>query len=191
MTNRISRLSVSVCVLALLVSTSVAQSAATYKELSNFHQVSEMLYRGGQPLGGGMKRLSELGIKTVINLRGEDDLARQEQKDAEAAGLKYFGVSMPGLSAPTDEQVARVLALMDDPANQPVFIHCKRGSDRTGTMVAVYRIAHDGWTAERATAEAQKHGLSWMEFGMKGYISDYYKRQTNAGKSIPAAATSK
>ena len=91
MTNQISRSSVSVCVLALLVSTGVAQSASTYKELPNFHQVSEKLYRGGQPLGGGMKRLSELGIKSVINLRGEDDLSRQEQKDAEAAGLKYFG----------------------------------------------------------------------------------------------------
>jgi len=188
MTNRINRFSVSVCVLALLVSTSVAQSAATYKELPNFHQVSEKLYRGGQPLDGGMKRLSELGIKSVINLRGEDDLSRQEQKAAEAAGLRYFGVSMPGLSAPADEQVARVLALMDDPANQPVFIHCKRGSDRTGTMVAVYRIAHEGWTAERATAEAQKHGLSWMEFGMKGYISDYYKRRTQVE---PATATSR
>lgn len=191
MTNRRSRLSASVCVLALLVSTSAAQIAATYKELPNFHQVSEKLYRGGQPLGGGMKKLSELGIKTVINLRGEDDLSRQEQKDAEAAGLKYFAMSMPGLSAPSDEQVARVLALMDDPANQPVFIHCKRGSDRTGTMVAVYRISHEGWTGERATAEAQKHGLSWMEFGMKGYISDYYKRQTDARKAEPAAVTSK
>jgi len=191
MTNRISRLSVLVCLLALLVSTSAAQSAATYKELPNFHQVSEKLYRGGQPLGGGMKKLSELGIKSVINLRGEDDLSRQEQKDAEAAGLKYFGVSMPGLSAPSDEQVARVLALMDEPANQPVFLHCKRGSDRTGTMVAVYRISREGWNAERATAEAQKHGLSWMEFGMKGYISDYYKRQTDARKAQPAAVTSK
>ena len=191
MTNQIRRLSVSVCALALLVSTGVAQSAAAYKELPNFHQVSEKLYRGGQPLGGGMKRLLELGIKSVINLRGEDDLSRQEQKDAEAAGLKYFGASMPGLSAPSDEQVARVLALMDDPANQPVFIHCKRGSDRTGTMVAVYRISHEGWTAERATAEAQKHGLSWMEFGMKGYISDYYKRQADARKVQPAAVTSK
>jgi hypothetical protein len=58
-------------------------------------------------------------------------------------------------------------------------------------MVAVYRIAHEGWTAERATAEALKHGLSWMEFGMKAYISDYYRRQTTAAKTIPVSATSK
>jgi tyrosine-protein phosphatase SIW14 len=189
MTNRIRRLSVSVCALALLVSTSVAQSAATYRDLPNFHQVSEKLYRGGQPAGGAMKILSGLGIKAVINLRGEDELSNQEQKQAEAAGLRYFNVSMPGLSAPSDEQVARLLALMDDPANQPVFIHCKRGSDRTGTMVAVYRIAHEGWTAEQATAEAQKHGLSWMEFGMRGFISDYYKRRIRS-QNQPAAATS-
>jgi protein tyrosine/serine phosphatase len=59
-----------------------------------------------------------------------------------------------------------------------MFRFCNRGSDRTGTIAAVYRISHEGWNAERAIAEAKHYGLSWAEFGMKGYISDYYNRQS-------------
>jgi protein tyrosine/serine phosphatase len=151
-----------------------------------------MLYRGAQPLSGGVKKLASLGIKTIINLRGEDELSRKEKQDAEAAGMHYFSLSMAGLSAPSDEQVRRVMAIIDNPENQPVFIHCKRGSDRTGTISAVYRIAHDGWTSDRAIAEAKTYGMSWTEFGMKGYISDYYKRRiTTANQSAAAATTNR
>src|SRR6266480_3373808 len=177
MKTRINRLSVAVCAVAILGSISAAQTVASYKELPNFHKVSDKLYRGAQPLNGAAKKLAELGVKTIVNLRGEEDLSRVEQKEVETAGLRYFNVGMPGLSAPSDEQVNRVMAIIDNPENQPVFIHCKRGSDRTGTIAAVYRMSHDGWNAERATAEAKHYGMSWAEFGMKGYISDYYKQQ--------------
>lgn len=192
MRSTIRSLAVYTCALVLVLS-AAAQTATSYKELPNFHRVTDKLYRGAQPLSGGFQKLSELGIKSVINLRGEDGLAREEQKEAEAAGLHYFNVSMPGLSAPSDEQVNRVMTMIENPDNQPVFIHCKRGSDRTGTIVAVYRISHDRWTAEQATAEAKKHGMSWMEFGMKGYISDYYKRQDRVRqpRAIPVAGVSK
>lgn len=192
MKNRITKLSALVCALALLASASLAQQAQSYKELPNFHKVSDTLYRGAQPLSGGVKKLAELGVKTIINLRGEDDLTRQEKKDGEAAGLHYFSVSMAGLSAPSDEQVARVMAIIDNPENQPVFIHCKRGSDRTGTIAAVYRISHDGWNSDRAIAEAKTYGMSWMEFGMKSYISDYYKRKaSSSNQSVAAAAAAR
>jgi protein tyrosine/serine phosphatase len=174
---------------ALLVSTGAAQSEPRYKELPNFHKVSDTLYRGAQPSNGFAKKLGELGVKTIVNLRAEDEEARQEQKQAVDAGLRYFSVSMPGLSAPSDEQVTRVMDIINDPENQPVFIHCQRGSDRTGTIAAVYRISHDGWNAERAIDEAKHYGMSWAEFGMKGYISDYYKQYLRA-RGQSAAATS-
>lgn len=178
------------CVLVLAVSAGQAQQEPGYKELPNFHKVSDQLYRGAQPLGGGMKKLSELGIKTIINLRGEEDRISGEQKETESAGLRYFNIPMPGLSAPSDEQVARVMAIINNPDNQPVFIHCKRGSDRTGTIAAVYRISRDGWTAEGAIAEARRYGMSWAEFGMRTYISNYYKQQVRS-QNQPAAATNR
>jgi tyrosine-protein phosphatase SIW14 len=186
MVTRLIKSNVVVCLLVLAVSVS-AQEEARYKELPNFHRVSDQLFRGAQPGNGGIKKLSELGIKTIVNLRGTDELTVSQQKEAEAAGLRYFSIPMPGLSAPSDDQVAKVLDLINNPDNQPVFIHCKRGADRTGTIAAVYRISHEDWTAERAIAEARRFGMSWAEFGMRSYIANYYKQQSGK-RSQPAPA---
>ena len=189
MKTRINRLTAVVCTVAVLVSIGAAQTALSYREIPNFHKVSDKLYRGAQPLSGAASKLAELGVKTIINLRGEVDLTRVEQKEAEAAGLRYFSVEMPGLSAPSDDQVARVMAIINNPENQPVFIHCKRGADRTGTITAIYRIANEGWSAERAIAEARLRGMSWAEFGMRSYIADYYKLHVRNRDQSTAAST--
>jgi len=52
-------------------------------------------------------------------------------------------------------------------------VHCAAGKDRTGTVVAAYRIAHQKWTNQQALAEAQQIGLHWWERGMKRYIASY------------------
>lgn len=181
MTGRLDRLRVTAASLMLLAA--VAAGGAVSQEsqgkvLPNFHQVNEHLYRGAQPLSGGMRLLAARGIKTIINLRGEDEGTRAEEQDARAAGLRYFNVPMRDLSRPKDEQVERVLAIINDSRNWPVLVHCNHGKDRTGTIIACYRISHDGWTSEKAKAEAKHYGMSWVQFGMKDYIKDYYdKRQ--------------
>lgn len=124
----------------------------------------------------GMQRLAALGIKTVINLRGADEGTHAEEAEARAAGLRYFNVPMRDLSRPTDAQVERVLAIINDSQNGTVFVHCNHGKDRTGVIIACYRISHDGWTSAKAKAEAKHYGMSWVQFGMKDYISDYYRR---------------
>jgi tyrosine-protein phosphatase SIW14 len=167
-------------VLALLMAATVAaaQGEAKYKELPNFHQVNANLFRGGQPKEGGFQRLVTLGIKTVINLRDDDENEKAEEASVRAAGLRYFNLPLDGLGRPSDEKVERVLAIINAPENQPVFVHCKRGSDRTGTVIAIYRISHDGWTSEQAKAEAKRYGLGFWEVGMKDYIRDYYERRS-------------
>ncbi len=177
---RASRMITAAILIALVASASPAQ-APSHTELPNFFKVSERLYRGGQPKTGGVKKLAEIGIKTIINLRGTDEMTRAEEAEAKAAGLSYFNIPMPGLSRPTHEQISRVMEIVNAQESGPVFIHCKRGSDRTGTVVAIYRILRDGWTADKALTEAKRFGLSWMEFGMKDYVSDYY-RDWNASK---------
>ena len=170
-----SRASVAALALLLFASTALAQDVAQYQELPNFHQVNSQLYRGAQPGVGGIRKLKAFGIKTIINLRGEDEHTRAEQTEAEALGLSYFSVPLPGLHRPSDEQVERVLALINAPEKQPVFVHCHHGEDRTGLIIAIYRITHDGWTSEQATREAKRYGMSWVQRGMKDYISDYYR----------------
>lgn len=177
MANRFRRWQALLVAMALLSLAIVAQENRTHQELPNFHQVNENLYRGAQPRRGGLKKLSELGVKTVINLRGAGEDKSSEQIEAEAAGLRYFSIPMSNLGRPTDEQVARALAIIDAQENWPVFVHCRRGADRTGVIIAVYRILRDQWTDEQAINEAKRFGMASIQFRKKGYISDYHKRR--------------
>ena len=154
---------------------SSAETGTKYEELPNFHQVNQRLYRGAQPKAGGIKRLAQLGIKTVVNLRADDERARAEAQEAESTGLRYFNVPFKNLGRPTDEQLQRVLVIIKSAENQPVFVHCKRGADRTGTVVAVYRIEHDRWTGVQAQKEANGYRMRFWQLGMKDYIHDYHR----------------
>ncbi|MGH9902136.1 MAG: fused DSP-PTPase phosphatase/NAD kinase-like protein, partial [Pyrinomonadaceae bacterium] len=90
-------------------------------------------------------------------------------------------VPMKRHARPTDEQVERVLAIVNAPENQPAFVYCKRGGDRTGVVVAVYRISQDGWTSATAKAEANRYGMFVTQLEMKDYITQYYCRHAFAG----------
>ncbi len=145
------------------------------KHLVNFQQVNANFYRGAQPTEDGVKELAKMGVKTIIDLRGEDKLSEKEAIWAKNAGIKFIPVSLSNWFKPKTADIENVIKQIDAPENQPVFLHCKRGADRTGTVVAVYRISHDDYTAKQATDEAKKFGFGWWQFWMKDYINDYYK----------------
>jgi tyrosine-protein phosphatase SIW14 len=171
-------------VLTCLATVAIAQAETKYEGLPNFHKVNDNLYRGAQPSRDGIQTLRQLGIKTIINLRDDDERARSEAAVAAAAGLRYFNIAMDNFGRPSDDKVERILAIIEMSENQPVFVHCKRGADRTGTIIAIYRIVHDGWTSEKAKAEADRHGMIFWQVGMKDYIRDYAKR--HSPKAAPA-----
>lgn len=156
--------------------------------LPNFARVNEHLFRGAQPSERGMALLAAMGIRTVINLRDDDARAERERVLVQSLGMRYFNVPMRGLARPKDEQIERVLALIADPANWPVFIHCRRGADRTGTVIACYRIAKQGWTAKQAISEAKSRGMSLFAFAMRDYIRDYAEREQCQANTTPKLA---
>ncbi len=159
------------------------QTTSKIKDLPNFFQVNANLYRGAQPKENGIRQLAQMGVKTVINLRGDDESAKKEEKWTTDAGMKFINISLGNLLKPKDEDIEKIVALINQTKNQPVFIHCKRGSDRTGTVVAVYRMTHDDWTAKQANDEAKKFGFGWWQFWMKDYINDYYDKLQSKSKS--------
>jgi tyrosine-protein phosphatase SIW14 len=156
---------------ALLTGFAVAQSDPP--GLPNFHQVNDHIYRGGQPSAQGFEHLAKLGIKTVIDLREPGDRSLSERKMVEADGMRYTSVPMAGFHAPTGEQVSKVLKMLDDSSAAPVFIHCRRGADRTGTVIACYRVWHDHWENRKALQEAKSMGMSWLERAMQNYVLHY------------------
>src|SRR5262249_36500477 len=115
---------------------------------------------------------AKLGITTVIDLRRTDEHPTEaEAKAVTAAGMKYLNFPMRGVVSPSDEQVQKILALMD--SKEKVFIHCKRGKDRTGAVIACYRISHDRWDTNKALSEAKSIGMSWTQVGLKSYVKSF------------------
>lgn len=141
--------------------------------IRNFHQVDEHVYRGAQPSREGIRSLTGLGVKTVIDLREGSSRSAAERAAVEAAGMRYVWIPLSDLSAPTDQQVSSVLAVLKEDSGGAVFLHCRRGADRTGTIIACYRISHDHWGNRKALDEALAHGMSWVEIGMQRYVLGY------------------
>lgn len=99
--------------------------------------------------------------------------------------MQYVSEPLPGWAAPDRQAVERLLAVIEDPTRQPVFIHCRRGADRTGTIVAIYRLRHDCWSAEQAIGEARAHDMSIWEIGMRHFVREWYE-ELDGRECVPA-----
>ena len=178
-----------VCGLTLAVTSANAQSASVQcAGVENFHQVNERVYRGAQPTDAGFQNLAKLGVKTIVDLRETDGRSAQEKKAVEAAGMHYVNIPLRGMSAPSQADVDKVLALFNNASAGPVFVHCRRGADRTGTVVACYRISHDGWKNDKALAEAKGNGMAWIEKAMQHYVMHYQPTVVSATNAAAATA---
>jgi tyrosine-protein phosphatase SIW14 len=149
-------------VLAALVVFSLASSNAALAtdaklaaiRIDNFGTINDHYYRGAQPKDDDYRDLAALGVKTVIDLTkdGRDD----EPGLVKEAGMKFVRIPLTTSEAPSDEAVTQFLALVNDTASQPVYVHCQGGRHRTGTMTAVYRMTQDHWTADQAYQEMKQ-----------------------------------
>src|SRR5260370_30951085 len=82
--------------------------------IKNFHQLNEHVYRGAQPADEGFQYLAKIGVKTVIDLREADERSEAEAGVVTALGLKYVNVPMTGLTPPTEQEISRILGILED-----------------------------------------------------------------------------
>jgi tyrosine-protein phosphatase SIW14 len=141
--------------------------------LKNFQEVDASLYRGAQPNEDGFRELAQLGVHTVVDLRGSGGRSSKEAQIVDGLGMKYVNVPLDGFKAPTPEQVSKLLGILENQSDGPVFVHCRRGADRTGTILALYRIDHDQWDNEKALDEAKTMKMASSERLMRDLILDY------------------
>jgi len=159
-------------------------------DLPNFLKVDDHVYRGAQPTNSGFKELAELGIKTVVDLRDIGEHSQADERNlVTSLGMQYVSIPMQGMATPKDAEVTAVEALLNDATSGPVFVHCKRGADRTGTVIAVYRIAHDGWNSKKALSEAKADGMSVFQRAMQRYVSDYKPPMVAGGAAVSSTET--
>jgi protein-tyrosine phosphatase len=100
--------------------------------------------------------------------------------------MRYVGIPMKGMRTPSDEQISGVLALMNDDTAGPVFVHCERGADRTGAVIACYRIQHDHWDSDEALSEARGFGMSWYQTALQRYVGQFAKDAAHPVLAIAA-----
>jgi len=155
--------------------------------IKNFDQVDAHVYRGGQPTGQGFQYLAKLGVKTIIDLRESGERSLAEEAAVTQAGMKYMNVPMTGLTPPTEAEITKILSILEDSATGPVFVHCRRGADRTGAVVGAYHIDHDRWENQRALSDAKAHSMSFFQFPRQNYIMNFRPRILDA-KSKPDVA---
>lgn len=159
----------------------VAQEALRYaeeelakgKDLSKKHRqkfeiVSDELIRGPEPKPEDFEKLKKLGVKTIVDLRLNNDDARYEANLAEKAGMNYVHLPV-GCSAPSDETIRTFIELFGDKECKPVFVHCWQGVDRTGMFVALYRRIVQNWSFDQAYKEMRDHHYKWYLPFLRSY----------------------
>jgi tyrosine-protein phosphatase SIW14 len=176
-----------VLVVAALVVGPLAFAFQVQNELRGLKVVREgVLYRSGQMTTGGLKRaLHDHGIRTVVSLRDApvpEKLAPDLDEEAWCArmGVKFHRLPPQPWEArvgppPVEPNVRKFRAILADPENHPVLVHCFAGIHRTGAYCAIYRMEFEGWTNEQANAEVMAcgYGNFYDDLDISGYLDSY------------------
>lgn len=184
---RILRYVLAFFLIALLVGGPIGYASYRNSQLRNFRVVRDgVLYRSAQLRLSGLQRVvNDYGIKTVITLRdtntpGEPPPDTKEEAWCKAQEINYCRIpprkwwASVG-PAPVEQGIHDFLAVMADPANYPVLVHCCAGIHRTGAYCAIYRMEHDHWTNAQAIAEMMDCGYGNLkdEWDILGFLEQY------------------
>lgn len=143
--------------------------------IPNLAQVEPGLYRGGQPTAEGWAWLKSQGVKWDIKLNTWDEAP--EWKTFEEGTNLLSNIWCDSEPIPLSEQLFGVngytidsaLQTMIDHPGEGIYVHCQHGQDRTGLLVATYRVRVEHWPKEKAEAEMLAHGFHKSLFGLWHY----------------------
>ncbi|MGK5090042.1 tyrosine-protein phosphatase [Bdellovibrionota bacterium FG-2] len=138
--------------------------------ITDFYTVSPGIYRGARPGPLGLQALSEMGIKTILNLENDEDEVAYELQIANSLGMIMVGAPISPYFGPDDETVNLALSTLSDKENFPIFIHCQHGHDRTGLIVGLYRVEHEGVAPGAAYQEMLDLGFHPELFMLNHYF---------------------
>jgi protein tyrosine/serine phosphatase len=174
---------------ATVPTATLPRSEASPIRIDNFGRVNDGYYRGAQPRERDYADLAGIGIKTVIDLTADGEASVSEAASVRNAGMKFVRIPLTTHDEPGAAAVTQFLAVVNDAANQPVYVHCQGGRHRTGTLTAIYRITHDGWSADRAFAEMQQYGFgpAFLHAALKNFVYAFHVPTQVAAVAGPAA----
>jgi protein tyrosine phosphatase (PTP) superfamily phosphohydrolase (DUF442 family) len=153
------------------------------KGVGNFGEVTPSLFRGAQPSNKGFEELAKNGIDIVVDTRG--NRSSSEGKVVRRYGMQYVAIPWH-CPFPNDDVFVRFLKVVRENPRKKIFVHCRLGDDRTGMMIASYRMAAEGWSADEAMTEMQRFGFSYAHHFICPRLASYEKNFTTHLRSNPA-----
>ncbi|MBI4358492.1 MAG: dual specificity protein phosphatase family protein [Candidatus Omnitrophica bacterium] len=151
----------------------------------NFHEAAPGVYRSGLISEEASPYLKELGIKTVVSFDNNKHRAKAEEERLRRLGIDLIPIPWSGWDYPDDEVISKVIELIESPERRPILVHCKHGQERTGVVIASWRIAKQGWQAEKAYQEMKAHGFRPFQYGhLKEYVYDFARRHGHEDAKI-------
>jgi protein tyrosine/serine phosphatase len=134
----------------------------------NIYNFSDgQIFRGPMPDLITIQRMKDLGIKTILNLDNNKAAIANERKIAANLGIDYISKPMSGFWAPQKSYAKSIVAMVNDPALYPIFVHCKHGQDRTGLILGLYRVYYQHWRPADAYQEMLDYGFHPILFLLK------------------------
>ena len=163
-------------------------SAELKRAIVNFDEIEPGFYRSGWLPAETYPYLKQAGIKTIVNFIDRKDQIREEKEALASLGIETISIPWNGFDYPKDEDVQKFLQITRDRTKRPLLVHCRRGAERTGVMVACWRIAEKDWRVEKAYQEMTDHGFQWFWYGhLKKYLYNFakpYGHQENYSNNI-------
>lgn len=151
-----------------------AAARLTLDGVENFARIDGVLYRGAQPEDYAYNELRNVGVAIVVDFRHEPSEIASEKRAVEANGMQFVSLPWTSRPGPIHDQVVAFLSLIRRNSGKKIFVHCARGADRTGLMVALYRITFDHWSAEEAVKEMESfHYHSILLPNLARYVRAY------------------
>jgi protein tyrosine/serine phosphatase len=187
------------CGILSLATTAFAMGSAP--QIENFYQVGPGVYRGARPSATAMDELTDFGIKSIVNLQGGDlhssypswliakmepgelpEAIEAEKAKALSMNMHYLNTPIDSLDDVTPEEdraIDQTLAFIADPQNQPVFVHCEHGQDRTGMVIALYEVKYMKVSIQAAHEEMIKRGHDKLHQVFTHDMDDYFFKKAN------------
>jgi protein-tyrosine phosphatase len=164
-----------------------ALSSHGVEGIKNFGQVTPRLYRGAQPAGKGYELLEKMGVDVIVDFRNEKDLIERERQAVESRHIRFISIPWSPFHDPTTDQVRQFFQILHENVDKRVFVHCEVGADRSGAMIALYRIAAQGWTVDDAVREMKAYHFHGFWFAhLERYVKNF-PQQLEADPALRSA----
>jgi len=148
------RLAIAAALLATALAVPWARAGDSHPQ-----EVAPGIFRSAQPDPEELRAAQKRGVRTVVVLRSR--IPDEERKAAAELGLELVHVPMDGTKMPSMEEVDQAMTVILDPSKRPVLVHCVHGEERTGAVIAAYRVVADGWDPAAAESEALELGFGF------------------------------